>query len=102
MSFEIDARVWAEQQFGKCELGDKRRTKRLIQVAQQVANNPAGSFPQQIELWGDLKAAYRLFDADEVTFDAVAAPHWRQTRAAAPGRYLVLGDTTEIDWERER
>jgi hypothetical protein len=98
MSFEIDARVWAEQQFGKCELGDKRRTKRLIQVAQQVANNPAGSFPQQIELWGDLKAAYRLFDADEVTFDAVAAPHWRQTRAAAPGRYLVLGDTTEIDF----
>jgi len=98
MSFEIDARGWAEQQFGECELGDKRRTKRLIQVAQQVANNPAGSFPAQMESWGDLKAAYRLFDADEVTFDTVAGPHWRQTRAPLPGRYLVLEDTTEVDF----
>jgi hypothetical protein len=98
MSFEIDAREWAERQFGECELGDKRRTKRLIQVAHQVANNPAGSFPEQMESWGDLKAAYRLFDADEVTFDAVAGPHWRQTRAQGPGRFLVLEDTTEVDF----
>ena len=102
MSFHIDTKHWAEQQFAGCELGDRRRTKRLIQVADQVANHPSASFPAQMESWGDLKAAYRLFDAKEVTFEAIAAPHWQQTRCVRPGRYLVLGDTTEIDFGYHR
>ncbi len=102
MSFRIDTKGWAEQQFGNCELGDQRRTKRLIQVAEQVANHPSGSFPDQTESWGDLKAAYRLFEADDVTFEAIAAPHWRRTRSVGPGRYLVLADTTEIDFGSRR
>jgi hypothetical protein len=52
MSFRIDTKAWAEEQFGDCELGDRRLTKRLIQVAEQVANHPSGSFPDQIESWG--------------------------------------------------
>jgi hypothetical protein len=102
MSFQIDAQAWAEQQFGDCDLGDQRRTKRLIQVAQQVANHPAASFPEQMQTWGDLKAAYRLFDAEDVTFEAVAGPHWRQTRSVGLGRYLVLADTTEMDFGYHR
>lgn len=98
MSFSIETGAWAREQFGDCQLGDVRRTKRLIGMAQQVANNPSASFPRQMESWGDLKAAYRLFASKEVTFEAVARPHWERTRAVAPGRYLVLGDTTEIDF----
>ena len=75
MTFSIDTTQWAEQQFANCELGDKRRTKRLMQVAQQVANHPAASFPEQTKSWGDLKAAYRLFDCQDVTFEAIAGPH---------------------------
>jgi hypothetical protein len=102
MAFEIDSRRWAEQQFGACNLHDQRRTKRLIQVAEQVAQHPAGSLPQQFQSWGDLKAAYRLFHAEEATWEAIAGPHWRQTRATSPGRYLVLADTTEIDFGGRR
>lgn len=102
MSFQIDTREWAERQFGDCELGDQRRTKRLIAVAEQAANHPSASFPQQMESWGDLKAAYRLFDCDDVTFEAIAGAHWEQTRSVPPGRYLVLGDTTEIDFGYRR
>jgi hypothetical protein len=102
MSFRIDVTEWANGQFGNCELGDQRRTKRLIEVAEQVANHPSASFPRQMESWGDLKAAYRLFDCNEVTFQAIAQPHWQQTRAVPPGRYLVLGDTTEIDFGLRR
>jgi len=98
MSFQLDTTEWAKQQFGDCQLGDARRTKRLIQVAEQVANHPSGSFPAQVKDWGDLKAAYRLFAQDDVTFDAVAEPHWKQTCDVGPGTYLVLGDTTEIDF----
>jgi hypothetical protein len=67
-------------------------------MAEQVADNPSASIPQQMETWGDVKAAYRLFDADDVTFRAIAQPHWEETRACAPGRYLILGDTTEISF----
>jgi hypothetical protein len=85
-------------QFGDCQLGDKRRKDRLIEVATRVTGNPAGSLPEQMGSWGDLKAAYRLFDNEDVTFAAVARPHWEQTRARTCGRYLVIGDTTEIDF----
>jgi hypothetical protein len=94
----FDAGVWAERQFGRCELGDRRRTKRLVQMAQQVANNPSASLPDQTETWSGLKAAYRLFDNPEVTFTAVAQGHWQQTRQQPAGRYLILGDTTELDF----
>ena len=93
---------WAQLNFGDCDLGDKRRTKRLVQVAEQIANNPSASLPNQIELWGDLKAAYRLFDREEVTFEAIARPHWELTRRLAHGRCLVIGDTTELDFGKNR
>lgn len=89
---------WAQTNFGNCQLGDKRRTQRLVQVAAAVANNPSASFPDQMQTWGDLKAAYNLFAADDVTFEAVARPHWETTKGRTSGRYLVIGDTTEIDF----
>ncbi len=93
---------WAQQNFGSCQLGDKRRTARLIQVAGQIASNPAASLPGQTETWGDLKAAYNLFDRPEVTFDAIARPHWELTKGRTAGRYLVIGDTTEIDFGKRK
>jgi len=93
---------WAQLNFGTCELGDKRRTKRLVQVAEQIAGNPSASLPNQIESWGDLKAAYRLFDCADVSFEAIAGPHWQLTRKRAKGRTLVIGDTTEFDFGRFR
>ena len=96
--FQTDPKQWAATQFGEANLGDKRRTNRLLHLSEQVVGNPSGSFPDIPECWADLKAAYRLFDAEEVTFQAVATPHWHRTRACPPGRYLVIGDTTEFDW----
>ncbi len=89
---------WAQINCGECQLGDKRRTRRLVQVAAEVARNPSASFPDQMRTWGDLKAAYNLFDEDDVTFQAVARPHWERTKGRTTGRYLVIGDTTELDF----
>ena len=88
--------------FGTCQLGDKRRTNRLMQVAQDIASNPSASLPNQMETWGDLRAAYNLFDRDEVTFEAIARPHWELTKQRATGRNLVIGDTTELDFGKNR
>ena len=98
MVFTFDTQTWAEEQFGGCRLGDKRRTNRLVRLAAQVVDHPSGGLPEQTETWADLKAAYRLFDQSEVTFEAVAKEHWKQTCHRLPGRYLVLADTTELDF----
>ena len=58
--------------------------------------------PLQTENWADLKAAYRLLDEEDVTFARLAEPHWRRTRERSPGTWLVLGDTTEVDFGRFR
>lgn len=102
MVMALDTKKWAQQQFGECDLGDRRRTKRLVKMAEQIANHPAGSFPDQMEHWGDVKAAYRLFGREDVTFEAVASPHWEAARRREPGRYLILNDTTEIDFGKDR
>jgi hypothetical protein len=86
---------WAEEQFGRCALGDKRRTRRLVQYAAQVAANPNASTPRQTESWADCKAAYNLIECEDVTFQAIAQPHFEMTRARTTGTWLLLGDTTE-------
>jgi hypothetical protein len=96
---ELEPGLWSKLQFGRCELGDQRRTQRLVQYARQMAERPDASTPQQTESWGDCKAAYRLFDRPEVTFEAVTAAHYERTRMGlAPGKYLVISDTTELDY----
>jgi len=96
----LEPAEWAQQNFGGCDLGDKRRTDRLMHLAVQVAARPDGSTPEQTETWGDCKAAYRLFNEEDVTFQAIIAPHCALTRQSClPGTVkLIIDDTTEIDY----
>jgi hypothetical protein len=93
----LDNAQWVETQFDSCQLGNRLRTQRLQKVAVQMLAQPEESLPKQNSRWADLKAAYRLFDSDGVTFETVAQQHWRQTRQTKPGRYLLICDTTDID-----
>ena len=95
---ELEPELWSELEFGACELGDCRRTRRLIQYARQMAEKPDASTPRQTEGWSDCKGVYRLFERPEVTFEAVTAAHYERTRKLAPGKYLVISDTTEVDY----
>lgn len=91
----LNVNEWSEKQFGRCELGDRRRTARLVRYAAQAAADPSSSTPRQTESWDDCKAAYRLIENEEVTFAAVTAPHYQVTRARAEGTWLLISDTTE-------
>jgi len=99
---ELDVQAWAREQFQSCELGDSRRTARAVTMAAQFAANPSGSTPEQTERWSDCKAAYRLFDCEDVTFSGLATPHWQQTKARTSGHYLLLGDTTVVSFDGDR
>jgi len=91
---------WAQHEFEFAQLGDQRRTKRLVKVAAGLAANPGGTLPQAFPQWPELKAAYRLMDQPGVTFEHVIAPHLARTREACrqPGEYLIIEDTTDLDF----
>lgn len=82
--------AWAESQFATADLGDQRRTRRLVRLATQMAGNSSGTIPQQTGAAADMKAAYRLFDADDVTHAVVCAPHFAHTRELSSQRKLVF------------
>ena len=46
-----DPLAWAQETFGEVELGDPRRTRRLVRVAAQVAADPQGSLPREMLGW---------------------------------------------------
>ena len=96
--FVLDAQSWAMTQFATADLHDKRRTDRLVHLATQITTHPSGSFPEQTESWNDLRAAYNLFDCEDVTFQAIAGPHWELTKKTTGKRLLIIEDTTEIDY----
>lgn len=98
MSAILTPEAWAQQQFSDCELGDVRRTRRLVKYAQQVCRNPDQNTPMQTETWGDCKAAYRLMAREEVSFVAVTRPHYKLTREQTPKVCLLLNDLTELDF----
>ena len=85
-------------------LGDPRRTKRLERIALELARNPGLSFPEAMGSEGQLEGLYRLLNNDEVSFEAVHAPHAEQTRVRcqAHDRVLVLHDTTILTFNGDR
>jgi hypothetical protein len=91
---------WAMEQFGEAELGDARRTKRLVKLATQMAAHSDGSIPQQTGTIADMKATYRLFAEEDVTHDAICGPHIESTRGAASQLPLVflIQDTCELNF----
>lgn len=94
-----DVQQWAEQHFGSAKLGDRKRTRRLVQSAAAIAAHPEKPFTQVFN-WNELRGFYRLCNQSQATLEAVQQPHWQHTRQAmaqAP-LVLILHDTTELDF----
>lgn len=93
---------WAEEQFGSADLGDERRVRRLVTMASAVASHPGGSLPQWFAHPYDRKAAYNLLAHPSVEGASVQEGHRDLVHESlsAPGTYLLLEDTTELDWSQ--
>lgn len=93
-------RTWAEDEFGDADLGDVRRTARLVQLASVLGAQPSASLPEATDDAASLKAAYRFFDNDYVRAEAMLKSHVRSTKARLQTVPLVLAvqDTTYLDW----
>jgi hypothetical protein len=91
---------WATEQFGALELGDTRRTHRVVELAAALFARPEASLPEQLGDPAALKATYRLLNTDALTHAGLLAPHWQMTRQAACEESLILfvQDASELDY----
>jgi hypothetical protein len=93
---------FGERTFSAIDLGDKRRTARLIQVADDMCRHPGGTLPDKFPKPADLRALYRLMNCKTVTHDLLLNAHAEDTRSrvAACGEdvVLVIHDATELDY----
>lgn len=90
-----------ELHFGTCQLGDARRTARLVDLANRIARRPDGSLPHQLHDPAAYRACCRLANQAAVTHDAVLRPHCQATLEALrrrTGPVLLLHDTTTLDY----
>jgi hypothetical protein len=90
---------WAVENFGTAELGDLRRTDRLVKMATAIAENPSASLPESMRNWADTLAAYRFLDNEAITHEQIMLPHWMTTREEVMrhSRILLPADTTDIN-----
>ena len=66
---------WAAAEFGTAALGDVRRTKRLIKVAAQFAERPAGKITEVMQVPADREAAFRFVENEAIDPAAIAMAH---------------------------
>ncbi len=91
---------WAEEELGAAQLGDARRSRRLVQLVERLAEQPSASIPAACSGAAETKAAYRLLSHDAVGWSDILAPHLANSlrRMAAEPVVLCLQDTTELDF----
>jgi len=97
----LEAGEWAEELWGQAELGDQRRTKRVVRLAAQLAAQPGQHLPQQCGNWADLKAAYRLLNHPALTPAQLSRPVWQTTLTRARqahGPVLFIQDGSELNF----
>ena len=85
-------------EFSDVDLGDRRLTARLVQMADAAERAPGCSLPEKAGSSAALEATYRFFGNAKVTPQAVFEGHVRATirRAEAEPQVLVIHDTTEF------
>ena len=87
--------------FGHAQLGDKRRTDRLVETFDQMHKHPGGTLPEKLGDPADLRGFYRLCKHKKVTHAALIASareHTLAKIAAYTGTVLVVHDATELDY----
>lgn len=96
----METQSWAEQEFAYANLGDKRRKKRLIQLAEQRGNQPNASISQSCEGSASAKAAYRFYENPAISSQDIMSSHIKttQTRMSQESIVLAVQDTTQLDY----
>ena len=93
-----DSSRWAQRTFGGTELGDVRRTARLVRMARRAVRRPSGKVTEVFGRGAERQAAYDLLESDCADADAFTAALTRSTAHACSHheRVLVVLDGTSL------
>ena len=89
---------WVHREFGGAKLGDTRLEARLLELGASFFARPQANIPQACGSTAAAKAAYRFFDNQRVSMDALLEPHHQATieRMRHEPVVLVAQDTTSL------
>lgn len=96
---------WTETELAGCDFGDARLGKRFSMLVERLSEGIGETIPMACQDWANTKAAYRFFSNGRVNEQRVLSGHVQSTRerfGATEGVVLVLHDTTEFSFQRER
>jgi hypothetical protein len=96
---------WIDQELAGCKFADARLGKRFKILVERLSEGVGESIPMACQDWAGTKAAYRFFANERVSEAEILAGHFQATRdrfEATPGTVLVLHDTTEFSFQREK
>ncbi len=95
-----DCYSWADDIFGSAELGDLRRTRRLVTLAASLAQYTGLSIVKSSRSSADVEGAYRLMRNPAVLPDAIADAGFAATTRAAVEHPLLLAleDSTSLNF----
>jgi hypothetical protein len=100
-----DNTSWVVGEVAGCEFRDARLGKRLSSLLQKLGGNIGGTIPFACQDWANTKAAYRFLSNGDVDEHAILAGHFQATRdraQASCGPLLILQDTTEFSYKRDK
>jgi hypothetical protein len=88
--------LWAAKECGAADFGDARLSQRLVSLVTSLAEHPEQSIPEALGKWSDVKAAYRFFDNEKVSVDAIYDGHLAPTLEKIKDQPVILAvqDTT--------
>jgi hypothetical protein len=91
---------WAQQEFGSVRLHDARYGKRLVKIANKLAQSPGGTLAQAFPEWAELKGAYRFFTDPRNGFEQIQSAHRQRVlqECCQPGECLLIEDTSRLDF----
>lgn len=91
---------WAVTEFGHAELGDDRRTDRLLMIATAFAQQPTAPIPQACGPGPATQGAYRFFENDDIEPEAIRDAHHQSTleRLRQHSVVLALQDTSTLNY----
>lgn len=91
---------WGERELATLELGDKRRSARLVRMVETLAAKPGSSVPRAFQGKAEMNAAYYSWNSPHVMPQAILRAHRDATVARMRAHPLVVvpNDTTNLDF----
>jgi len=98
----IETGAWAQEEYGDAQLGSKRRTDRLVQMAARGAHRPSGIVSEVFNDSAELEGAYRFVRNPHVDHVEIGAAAHRATARRASGAPFVFvpvdGSNITVPW----